>query len=366
MTAEKRRVLKTVAIFVAVVITVLSIVGLYIQTGYVRYTDVGWGPTTSLDSSFTEFRYASIVTQFQTEQLVRSLAYDPSNNMIYAATTEGAIYVISNSNHSMIASIKFPEGIPSVMVFDTTYNNLYAYDSTLGDRIFVINTTTNKIMGNISTGVSGTIGGAAYDPINQDLYVAGGTANSLIIVSTATDSVYQSVSVESNPLFVAYDQTNGYIYVQSGVTGNSLHSSTITIISPLALIPAVSNTVISTLKFSAEGNGICYDQDTGDIYAMMNYPAAISQISSQTNKPSSTIFLPSSIIIDDTSRILYDGPSQLMLVRGENSLLEFNSSSASFLKGFELQGSDAVAVNTANGYIYASLISASGVLELAP
>ena len=369
MSVGKPRLSKTISILVAVVITVLSILGLYIQTGYVRYTDAGWGPATTLYSASIQLQNTSIVAQLQTDQQTRALAYDPSNDMIYVATTEGsegAIDVISNSNHSIAAAINFPEGIPSVLVFDDAYNNLYAYDSTHGDNIYVINTSTNKITGNVSTGINGTIGGAVYDPINRDLYVAGGTANSLIVVSTITNRVFQSINVGGNPIFVVYDQTNGYIYVQSGATGESVRSSTITIVSPLALIPAISNAIISTLNFSAEGNGICYDQDTGDIYAIMNYPAAISEISSQTNKVMSTIFLPFGFGLNDASRILYDGPRQLLLVRGNNSLLEFNSSSVSFLKGFELTGLNVVSVNTANGYVYASLISANEVLELAP
>lgn len=356
-------------IVATIAITVLSIVGLYIQTGYVRYTDVSWGQNTTIDASSIEFQSASIIAQVQTNQPTRLVAYDPSNDLIYAATTNGtigSIDAISDSNHSLVASINLPEGVPSVLIFDGAYDNLYAYDSNLGNRIYVIDTSTNRITGNISTGVNGTIGGAVYDPINQDLYVAGGTSNSLIIISTNTDSIYQSINIGGNPTFVAYDPSNGYIYVQSGETGGSVHSSTVTIVSPLALIPAISNTIVSTLRFPAVGNGICYNQDTGDIYAMMNYPVAISEISSQTNKPTSTIFLPSSIGANGSSLILYDGPMQLLLVSSGNSLLEFNSSTASFVKALTLPGSSAVSVNPLNGYLYASLISASVILVLVP
>ena len=342
--------------------------GLYVQSGYVQVTMVDWGSTTSIDSSAVSLQKANILSAIQTQLQPTAIAYDPDNGMIYVSTSNGSkgtIDVISASNNSVVTSIQFPERNPSVMVFDDNYSNLYAYDSSGGDHIYVINTGTNEITSNISTGAKGTIGGAAFDPVNKDLYIAGGTTNSLIVISTATGKVLQTVGIQGNPTFVTYSPSNGYIYVE---TAESNQSSTITIISPLALIPAVSNTIVSTIRLPASGVGICYVPLTGGVYALTNYPAAISEISSQTGKPSSSVFLSSSVSLGAASGVVYDQLNKILIITtGNDSVIEFSPLLNSVRVGLELPPlSGAVAINTANGNIYAPSHSLSEVLEFSP
>lgn len=357
---------KAISILIAAAITILSIVGLYVQTGYVRISTVGWGSTTTSDS--IQFQIPRILDEIQVSSSPSSVAYDQDNGMLYVSRSGGtaaAIDVISDTNHSISSTINLPGNDPSFLLFDSNYSHLYAYDRSSGDYIYVINPDTNQITGNISTGVDGLIGDAVYDPANQDIYLAGGSSNSLIVISTETNSVFQTVSIKGNPSFVAYDQSNGYIYVAG--RGSESHPSAITIISPLALIPAIANDVVLTLKLPANIGGICYVPDTQNVYVLTNSPAAISAISGQTNKPISTIFLPSTLSLGSASDIVYDQPNQLLLIStGNNSLVEFNPSANTLERILAIPPlSNILSVNPVNGNFYTSY-SQNEIFEVAP
>lgn len=299
------------------------------------------------------------------------MAFDPNNRMIYVSTGNGsqsAIDVISDSNNTIVATIPFPEKNPSVMVFDGSYSHLYVYDSSKGDLVYIINPAINKIVGSISTGTTGVIGDAVFDPLNQDLYIAGGTTNSVIVISTTSNKVVQTVSLQGNPSFVAFAPTTGYIYVETqNMVGGSQFTNTVTIINPLTTIPALPNTIVSTLELPASGAGICYDSRTGNIYALRSSPATIDVIGSQTNSITYTVGLPSNISLGARSNTVYDQVSQsLFMITGNNIVAEFNPKTNS-IGGLELPSqSGAIMIDTANGNVYATLPATSEVIEFSP
>lgn len=363
---------KILAILIAAAVTVASVVGLYIQTGYVRVTPVDWGSTTSVDLSNISPQTASILSTIHTSFQPTALAYDPNNGMIYVSTSnglEGVIDVISDSTKSITSIIRFPMPDPSVLVFDDTYSNLYAYDSIEGKSIYVINPNTNEIISNMSLGVSGKIGNAAFDPINQELFVAGGSTNSLIIVDTQTGKVVDTLTIKGNPTFVSYAQNSGYVYVE---TENSISGSrdpgVITIIDPLALIPAIANTIVSTIRLPATGAGMIYDPDVQNVFALTDYPAAISVMNSQANGFASSVFFPFNFGSGSIPGMAYDQLNQRFLFLTYNgSLIEFNPDTNTVTGVLQLSAvNGAISVNTLNGNIYAISPSTNELLEFSP
>ena len=60
----------------------------------------------------------------------------------------------------------------------------------------------------------------AFDPANDDLYVANFDADLVTIVSAASDSVLGSVPVGTEPDGVAFDSADGSIYVANYGSNN--------------------------------------------------------------------------------------------------------------------------------------------------
>ena len=363
---------KILAILIASAVTVASVVGLYLQTGYVRVTPVDWGSTTSVDWSTISPQTANILGSIHTSFQPTALAYDPNNGMIYVSTSngsEGVIDVISDSTKSVTSTIRFPMPDPSVLVFDNTYNNLYAYDSSEGKSIYVINPNTNEIISNMSLGVSAKIGNAVFVPINQELYVAGGATNSLIIVSTQTGKVVETLTIKGNPTFVSYAQNSGFVYVE---TENSISGSrepgVITIINPLALIPAIANTIVSTIRLPATGAGMIYDPDAQNIFVVTNYPAAISIMNSQTTGFASSVFFTFDFDSGTIPGMAYDQVIQRFLLLTYNgSLIEFDPATNTVTGVLQLSAvNGAISVNTLSGNIYAISQSTNELLEFSP
>ena len=359
------------AITLLLVMVALVLVGVYVGSGYMRVPQNASSltSTTGVVSSATPFQKADILSVIPTSLQPIAVAFDPNNRMVYVSTGNGfppAIDVISDSSNTIVATIHFPEQNPSVLVFDNSYSNLYAYASGYGDLIYVINPATNQITGNISTGTSGVFGGAIFDPNNQDLYVAGGSTNSVLVISTAIDKVVQTFSIQGNPSFVTYDPTNGYVYVETqNIIVGSEYSNTVTVINGLG------NTIVSTVQLQeANGGGICYVSGTGNVYALTTGPssAVISVISGQTNSLSSSIVLPHNVFFDVSSNMVYDQLNQLMfMTTGNNNVTEFNPATNSFAGGLQLPAqSDEITVDTANGNIYVTAVAPDEVLELSP
>jgi len=53
----------------------------------------------------------------------------------------------------------------------------------------------------------------AYDPSNGYLYVANWYSDTVLVINGATNTVIANIPVGTNPVGVAYDPSNGYIYV---------------------------------------------------------------------------------------------------------------------------------------------------------
>jgi YVTN family beta-propeller protein len=81
-------------------------------------------------------------------------AYDPVNGMVYVPNksggNNGTVSVISTSNNSMVKTIHGFEG-PVDAQWAPKNNCIYVAD-VVANKVFVINATTNKVIGNITVG----------------------------------------------------------------------------------------------------------------------------------------------------------------------------------------------------------------------
>jgi YVTN family beta-propeller protein len=68
---------------------------------------------------------------------------------------------------------------------------------------------SNTVIANISVGLWPVA--VAYDPSNGYVYVANAWSNNVSVINGGTNKVIASIAVGSNPVGVAYDSSNGYV-----------------------------------------------------------------------------------------------------------------------------------------------------------
>ena len=110
--------------------------------------------------------------------------------------------------------------------------------------------------------------GIAYDPSNGYMYIVNQVSNTVNVISGTTPIA--SISVGIDPLDIAYDPSNGYIYVVDG-------SGTVSVISgtpPIASIPPIS--------VGGEPYGIAYNPSNGYMYVTVQSSGTVNVISGTT------------------------------------------------------------------------------------
>jgi YVTN family beta-propeller protein len=121
--------------------------------------------------------------------------------------------------------------------------------------------------------------GVAFDASNGYLYVTNSQGDNLTVLNGASEKVVANIPVGANPAGVAYDAANQNVYVV-----NSMEDS-VSIISP-------SNVVSGNFSVPYEPTGIAYDSSSGDLYITeqaANTTAVYSPAS--TAKPIATLIV---------------------------------------------------------------------------
>jgi len=125
----------------------------------------------------------------------------------------------------------------------------------------------------VNTSTSNAVGpwGIAYDPSNGYIYVADLNSSTVSVINGTTNIVIAIITVGSEPMGVAYDPSNGYIYV------TNFGSGTVSVIN--------GTTVIATITVGGlwtNPAGVAYDPSNGYIYVTNFGSDAVSVISGTT------------------------------------------------------------------------------------
>jgi len=183
-------------------------------------------------------------------------AYDPSNGYIYVTNYgSGTVSIISApAQATKTYTVTFTEsGLPA----GTGQKNPGGYVKYTLD---LINNTL--INGNfVNTGNALEPWSIAYDPSNGYIYVADAGSGTVSVINGKTNTVIATIRVGSEPWGVAYngvayDPSNGYIYVTNWYSG--WYSGTVSVIN--------GTTVIATIPVGQGPWGVAYDPSNGYIY----------------------------------------------------------------------------------------------------
>lgn len=130
--------------------------------------------------------------------------------------------------------------------------------------------------------------GIAYDASNGDLYVTndestnGNADSSVAVISGATDTLLGVIRVGGSPTGIAYDPDNGDLYVTNCGSGN------------ISVISGATNTVVTSFPFTLTGctigakmfmnfAGVAYDVNKHTLYASNYGNGTVSEVNTSTD-----------------------------------------------------------------------------------
>jgi YVTN family beta-propeller protein len=138
------------------------------------------------------------------------LVFDNSSGDVYVSNLQSETISAINSTNQVVATI--PVGAGALyMVANLDNGELYAINSVNGS-VTAINTTANQVISNISLGAGAEPTTAAYDEVDDLIYIPLLDRSSVLVISSSNQIVGQ-LSTGIAPTQVFYDSINFELYV---------------------------------------------------------------------------------------------------------------------------------------------------------
>src|SRR5215210_6161247 len=261
------------------------------------------------------------------------IAYDPENRRMYVLTgvrdsaNPGEVFVIDTTTNNVIGSpISLGGQTPFAIAYDPENRRMYvaAMSPAANGTIFVIDTTTSppSVMPNPLSFELIPLA-IAYDSANRRMYVpfspaSGGTPSGAVsVIDTTTNNVIRSpITVPGIPWDIAYDSANRRMYVtgSSSVQMFERGHGTVSVIDTTTDPPSV---IGSPITVGNNTTGIAYDPLHERMYATNFWSHNVSVIDTTTDPPS-VIGSPITVGLNPVG-IAYDPVHQRMYVTNDGS-----------------------------------------------
>jgi len=213
----------------------------------------------------------------------------------------------------------------------------------------VKNSPNYPVIANISVGSGPS--GVAYDSSNGYVYVTNLHSNSVSVINGATNTVIASISVESFPVGVAFDSSNGYVYV------TNLHSNSVLVIN------GATNTVIGSIAVGSNPDGVAFDSSNGYVYVANQYSNNVSVINGATKTERPTVIasigvesFPVGVAFDSSNGYVY------VTNNAANSVSVINGATNTVIASIGVESEPVgAAFDSSNGYVYVANNAANSV-----
>jgi gliding motility-associated-like protein len=233
-----------------------------------------------------------------------------SNQLLCASTSTAPIALTGTSNtvftwlNDNISIGLAPAGGGIVIPSFTAFNNgttavtanitvtpmpvVYAYVANYGvpllnpGNVSVVNTATNTVVSNITTGSNPF--GVSVNPDGSKVLVTNFGSNTVSVISTVTNTVIATITVGSQPMGIVASPDGSKVYV---VNQGSLLTPGIP--GTLSVIDAATNTVIATVTLALQPQGVCISPDGSKVYVANVNSNNVSVINTTTNTVSTVI-----------------------------------------------------------------------------
>lgn len=222
-------------------------------------------------------------------------AYDPANGNVYLSCYNpycSYSLLVVNTRTLLVSNISLG-GNPAGIAFDPNNNDLYvafccAPSTTSGGVVAVIDSATNKVLADITAGVGWTPWGMLYDPANGFIYVVNSAncqskgCNSVSVIDPANNTAIALIPVGCDPIDAAYSPSNEAVYVTNYCSDT------------ISEINSTTNTVDGNVTVSGYPISVAYDPSNGDLYATVffgDFPltSAVQVIDPTTNSVVNTV-----------------------------------------------------------------------------
>jgi YVTN family beta-propeller protein len=143
--------------------------------------------------------------------------------------------------------------------------------------------------------------GAAFDPKNDELYVALSLSHTVEVLDVGSMKSLANITVPQQPDGVLYDPGNGQIYVSQPAFG-FVYGDTLSEIDP------TSNTVVRNLTVGSGPEGMAYDAASREILLALSQADAVEMINDTTGSVSAAVNLPGQpwgVAFDSVSGLVY-------------------------------------------------------------
>jgi YVTN family beta-propeller protein len=162
------------------------------------------------------------------------------------------------------------------------------------NNVTVISGTTNSVVGAIPVGLNPF--GIAYDSSNGDLYVSNGGGSNVTVIDAATSATVASIPVGSGLMSAAFDSSNGYVYVASSGQNATM------------IINPATNKVVGSIPVGTSPWDLIYDSRNGNLYTTNTGSDNVSVIDGLSNRVVANVPAgdsPTSICFQPDSDLLY-------------------------------------------------------------
>ena len=178
----------------------------------------------------------TVISTDNTFAASNDFALDPFTDYVYEGhESSHFVTVISGAKNNLVKNISIINSFYGI-TFDAADNTLYGTDYG-ANALVLINGSTNKVDGNISTGTVMSLDGVFFDNSNGLLYFTDGANSSLGYINASTNSIIGSIPTGNGPSTIIYDNASHKLYVSNYWSSNIsvINSTTNRDISPIAL-----------------------------------------------------------------------------------------------------------------------------------
>jgi YVTN family beta-propeller protein len=186
------------------------------------------------------------------------VAITPNGAFAYVVNGGGqSVSVINTATNTVTATISIGQNNGFVAI---TPNGAFAYVSIFSGLIDVIDTSSNTVVAEVSTGGAGTnLAFVAITPNGSFAYVAASGRNTIYVVNTATNTVATTIPVGNFPVGVAITQNGSLAYV------TNQNDNTVSVIN------IGTNTVVTTVAVGTKPYGMAISPGDDDTqFALLN------------------------------------------------------------------------------------------------
>lgn len=227
----------------------------------------------------------------------RSATYDSSKGEIFVSDYgTGNVSVVSATTNSVVATIPVGSNYSAAAAYDSVRGEVFvaipscvglgAYSCNSGN-VSVVSDSNNRVFANISVGTDPA--GMAFDPTDDEVFVANLESNNVSVISDSTDKVVATVHVGTNPGAVAYDGGVDRIFVTNEGSDN------------VSVISGATDKVMTTIPVGSLPDAIAYDIGMNELFVANAISANVSIISDTTDTVTATVNVdawPSAVAYD--------------------------------------------------------------------